>query len=111
MSDTTPTTPTTITVDGVIYTRREEVGDPKIIRATRGYRDYIYVGRVERLDDGDYRVSAPAACIRQYREKGLTGAASDPSLTTLDPLATSVTVAGDAVVDILDCSAVWGEVL
>ena len=33
-------------------------------------RDSIYVGPVTFHTSGDVRVDAPAACIRQYREKG-----------------------------------------
>ena len=106
---------TTITIDGVEYVRADTrptiSADVKIVRANRGYRDYIYVGPVTVLDNGDIRIDAPAANIRQYREKGLTGAASDPTLCTLDPLATSVTIRGDAVVDILDCTDAWRDAL
>ena len=105
----------TITIDGIEYVRADTrpaiSADIKIVRANRGYRDYIYVGPVTFHTSGDVRVDAPAACIRQYREKGLTGAASDPTLCTLDPLATSVTVRGDAVVDILDCTDAWKDAL
>lgn len=98
----------TIMVDGVEYAPVVPSAAPlQIVRATRGYRDYIYVGHVERLDDGDVRVSPPLAVVRQYREKGLTGAASDPSLCTLDKGSTPVTIRGDAVVDILDCGPAW----
>jgi hypothetical protein len=109
--DDTMTDKTTITVDGIEYTRRPAVSEFKIVRANRGYRDYIYVGDVTVLDSGDVRVDAPAACIRKYRERGLTGAASDPSLCTLDHLATSVTIRADAVVDILTCTTAWGSAL
>lgn len=84
----------------------------QIVRATRGYRDYIYVGRVTLSEDGRVYIIAPGgACIRQYREKGLTGAASDPSLTTLDSCETEVRLPADAVVDILTCGPAWADAL
>ncbi len=101
---------TTVIIGGVEYAPVVP-SSLKIVRATRGYRDYIYVGHVERLDDGDVRVSPPLAVVRQYREKGLTGAASDPSLTTLDRGTTAVVIRGDTVVDILDCAPAWEGVL
>lgn len=104
-------TPATITVDGVEYIPAAQDSEIKIVRANRGYRDYIYVGRLTVLDNGDVQVAPGGACIREYREKGLTGAASNPDLTTLDRCATSLTIRGDAIVDVLDCSPAWSEVL
>lgn len=104
-------TPATITVDGVTYVPAVHDSEIKIIRATRGYRDYIYVGRLTVLDNGDVQVAPGGACIREYREKGLTGAASDPDLTTLDRCATTLTIRGDSVVDVLDCGPAWSDAL
>ena len=103
----------TINIDGIEYVAREDVPAPKyrIVRATRGYRDYIYVGVVSVDDSGDYRIAPGGACVRQYRDRGLTGAASDPSLTTLDRCATGVVIPGSAVVDIIDCGPAWDDVL
>ena len=106
-----PEVPSSITAFGVEFFPRAEPSEIKIVRANRGYRDYIYVGRIEVLDNGDVRIAPGGACVREYREKGLTGAASNPSLTTLDRCATAVTVRGDCVVDVLDCGPVWGDVL
>ena len=71
-------TPATITVDGVEYIPAAQNSEIKIVRANRGYRDYIYVGRLTVLDNGDVQVAPGGACIREYREKGLTGALHDP---------------------------------
>ena len=103
----------TINIDGIEYVAREDVPAPthRIVRATRGYRDYIYVGVVSVDDSGDYHIAPGGACIRQYREHGLTGAASDPSLTTLDQCATGVVIPGGAVVDVIDCGPAWNGVL
>ena len=100
----------TIIVDGIEYRLVPKSTEYRIIRATRGYRDYIYVGVVTE-EGGFYKVAPGGACIRQYREHGLTGAASDPSLTTLDWCATEVAIPATAVVDIIDCGPKWGEVL
>ena len=100
----------TITIDGTEYRLVPKGTDYKIIRATRGYRDYIYVGAI--TEDGDWFTIAPGgACIRRYVEHGLTGAASDPSLATLDRCETEVSIPASAVIDIIDCGPKWGEVL
>lgn len=83
----------------------------QIVRASSGYRDYIYVGRLTRLDNGDIQVAPGGACIRRYRQSGLTGAASDPSLTDLDHCETAVTIVGGRVIDILDCGPAWEDEL
>lgn len=101
----------TITIgDQTYHLVPESAGEIQIIRASRGYRDYIYVGRITREDDF-YVVAPGGACIRQYREKGLTGAASDPSLTTLDRCETAVRIPASAVTDVIDCGPAWGDVL
>lgn len=106
-----PEVPSSITAFGVEFFPRAEPSEIKIVRATRGYRDYIYVGRVTVLDNGDVHVAPGGANIRQYRGVGLTGAASDPSYTTLDRCATAITIRGGAVIDILDCGPAWDDVL
>ena len=100
----------TITIGGAEYRIVPKGAGHKIIRATRGYRDYIYVGHVTEKD-GWFVVAPGGACIRKYVEKGLTGAAADPSLATLDRCETTVRIPASAVVDIIDCGPQWSDVL
>lgn len=100
----------TITIGGAEYRLVPKGAGHKIIRATRGYRDYIYVGTV--TEDGEWFTVAPGgACIRRYVKHGLTGAAADPSLATLDRCETEVSIPASAVVDIIDCGPKWSDVL